>query len=302
MRILHVAVATLLLGFTTASMPAYASCGSVNTCNDSHTTANTYGPIQYGQLGQYGLYNTSRHTNAHRVSNQAANCPTGTSPSSDGSCLMNTTTSTNALFGSTPHRSANTMTSTSTSYTMGHATHYTGTLNSYNSTTPFGSTSTLSNAEASMRYGSGSISKSYRDGNTTIIPFSTNSMNTYRIAGMGANETLVPTQCPVSVYNPNGGKVLGCYAVSKPAPVRPIMRTIVVRPIIYVRYPVPTPVYFPVYQQHPPVGYGHGYRVSNCGGFNRPHPQHGPQDRWIGRPGSYPMPTEPRPNANVCGR
>lgn len=64
------------------------------------------------------------------------------------------------------------------------------------------------------------------------------------LAGLGANESLQPTSCPVSVHNPTGAKVLGCYNVVKPKPVvRTVVRPIptvyqVVRPVIY----VPTPV------------------------------------------------------------
>lgn len=64
--------------------------------------------------------------------------------------------------------------------------------------------------------------------------------------GLGANEFLHPTSCPISVHNPNGYQVTGCYKVVKrwtppqvnrTAPHRVYYR--VVRPIIYVRYPVP---------------------------------------------------------------
>ncbi len=87
-----------------------------------------------------------------------------------------------------------------------------------------------------------------------IVPYESkvSSISNYRIEGMGDNEALAPTDCPVSVYNPEGGKVLGCYSVVKPKPIvkpQPVVRTQVryntvrvVRPIIYVRYPVPTPV------------------------------------------------------------
>lgn len=64
------------------------------------------------------------------------------------------------------------------------------------------------------------------------------------IGGLGHGEGLRPTSCPVAVHNPEGGKVLGCYNVVRKV-VRPVTRTTyyqVVRPIIYVRYPVPVPV------------------------------------------------------------
>ena len=106
-----------------------------------------------------------------------------------------------------------------------------------------------------------------------VQPFTTSVSNIsdYRIAGMGSNESLAPTTCPTSVYNPGGAKVLGCYSVVKPAPVmRPAPVVVpqmhyqhvrVVRPIIYVRYPVPTPVAVPVYHQQ----YQQHYRSGGCG-------------------------------------
>jgi hypothetical protein len=134
------------------------------------------------------------------------------------------------------------------------------------------------------------------------VPFSTSvsSISKYRIPGMGANEHLCPTQCPVSVLNPEGGKVMGCYEVCSPVPapapvrvavpqrrvrvVHPIIpvpypvpvRVQVVHPVIYVRYPVPTPA--PVFVQPRPAAYpvcginqtytryGENWPTSTCGG------------------------------------
>jgi hypothetical protein len=65
-------------------------------------------------------------------------------------------------------------------------------------------------------------------------------------SGLGHNERLHPTRCPVAVHNPQHHQVAGCYKVVKqwtppkihqPAPHRVFYR--VVRPVIYVRYPVP---------------------------------------------------------------
>jgi hypothetical protein len=122
-----------------------------------------------------------------------------------------------------------------------------GSYGGHSSYTSSGIVGTMSDYEADMKYGSGSISGPYTDGSNTIIPFTTTTENlsNYRVSGMGANEFLTPTKCPVSVYNPEGAQVLGCYNVSKPAPVRvavPSYHTVrVVRPVIYVRYPVPVP-------------------------------------------------------------
>ncbi len=86
--------------------------------------------------------------------------------------------------------------------------------------------------------------------------------------GLGPNERLCPVTCPVSVDNPGGGKVLDCFSVCTPA--NPITQTAqtenyasvvkhtvvaepyyvpppvvkhhyvqVIRPVIYVHYPVP---------------------------------------------------------------
>ena len=88
----------------------------------------------------------------------------------------------------------------------------------------------MSQYEASARYGSGSISDSYTDGNVEIYGFSGT------LPGLGHNESLQATNCPTAVYNPEGGRVLGCYNVVKPVPKTTYYR--IVRPVIYVRYPV----------------------------------------------------------------
>ncbi len=121
-----------------------------------------------------------------------------------------------------------------------------------------------------------SSAMSYHQPAPQVVPFSTRHANVSNlsIAGMGPNERLCPTQCPVSVHNPEGGKVLGCYNVCKPVaptvtPVHVQSYIRVVRPVIYVRYPVPTPVPVPVYLPAPapaPV----------CGG-----PLYGPMPRPV---------------------
>lgn len=88
----------------------------------------------------------------------------------------------------------------------------------------------MSEYEASARYGSGSISDAYTDGNVEMYGFSGT------LPGLGHNESLQATNCPTAVYNPEGGRVLGCYNVVKPVPKTTYYR--VVRPVIYVRYPV----------------------------------------------------------------
>jgi len=92
------------------------------------------------------------------------------------------------------------------------------------------------------------------------VPFSTGDSaplsSNYTVPGLGASESLSPTSCPVSVYNPTGAKVLGCYSVSRPKTVTNYTR--VVRPVIYVRYPVPTPVPYTVNVPYPVRVNGYG--------------------------------------------
>lgn len=78
-----------------------------------------------------------------------------------------------------------------------------------------------------------SQSASHKSMSPHVVPFSG------PLQGLGANESLRPTTCPVSVYNPTGAEVLGCYSVVKTQPTVTVQNYIrVVRPIIYVRYPV----------------------------------------------------------------
>jgi len=102
----------------------------------------------------------------------------------------------------------------------------------------------LSQYEASARYGSGSISNAYTDGNVEMYGFSGT------LPGLGQNESLQATNCPTAVYNPQGGQVLGCYNVVKPAPRTTYYR--VVRPVIYVHYPVCATGCRPVLPPPPP--------------------------------------------------
>lgn len=222
-----------LLGTSAILLPSTAMANCGNTCVSAHSSSHhssshgsydtpmlsswtaspsyTAPATSYTQSTQGSSYTGSSHHSgsSHAGSaytvNTAMNCPTGTMPQSDGTCL-----------------------DTSGSY--------------------------------GASYGSGSISSSYSGGSPALIPFTSSAS----IPGLGANESLVPTSCPVSVSNPEGGRVIGCYAVSKPAPVvqAPVMRAVttytrVVRPVIYVRYPVPTP-----------VPYIQDVYVGGCGGYN----------------------------------
>lgn len=112
--------------------------------------------------------------------------------------------------------------STTSSYAYGSSNSYSG---------------TVSSAYADSTYGTGSISNAYAGGDVQIYGFSG---STNSVAGLGMNESLQATSCPVSVHNPSGAKVLGCYNVVKPVPQTTYYR--VVRPVVYVRYPVPVAV------------------------------------------------------------
>lgn len=100
---------------------------------------------------------------------------------------------------------------------------------------PQSSYSTLSAQQAASSYGTGSISQTYSATNTYGFSGSTTS-----VPGLGYNESLRATNCPVNVYGAGEGTVLGCYNVVKQVPQTTYYR--VVRPVIYVRYPVPVAV------------------------------------------------------------
>jgi len=104
-----------------------------------------------------------------------------------------------------------------------------GTSNSY--------TGSVSSSYADATYGTGSISNAYQGSDVELYGFSG---ATTSVAGLGLNESLQATSCPVSVHNPDGARVLGCYNVVKPVPQTTYYR--VVRPVVYVRYPVPVAV------------------------------------------------------------
>lgn len=114
----------------------------------------------------------------------------------------------------------------------------------------------MSSAAADAAYGTGSISSAYEGGNVEMFGFSGSATS---VAGLGYGESLQATNCPVNVYNPTGARVLGCYNVVKPVPQTNYVR--VVRPVVYVRYPVPTPVPVPYY-----VNYNTSYHAGGCAG------------------------------------
>ena len=140
---------------------------------------------------------------------------------------------------------------------------------SYSSSTSFSSGSSfggvLSSAEADATYGTGSISSAYEGGNVQMFGFSGSPTS---VPGLGAGEHLQATNCPVNVYNPTGARVLGCYDVVKQVPQTNYVR--VVRPVVYVRYPVATPIPVPYYvnQNVNPCGGTFASNGSRYGGFN----------------------------------
>ena len=123
----------------------------------------------------------------------------------------------------------------------------------------------LSSAEADATYGTGSISSAYEGGNVQMFGFSGSPTS---VPGLGAGEHLQATNCPVNVYNPTGARVLGCYDVVKQVPQTNYVR--VVRPVVYVRYPVATPIPVPYYvnQNVNPCGGTFASNNSRYGGFN----------------------------------
>jgi len=151
--------------------------------------------------------------------------------------------------------SSGTSYSTAPSYSSGSYTS--GSTNSYSGV--------MSSAVADATYGTGSISSAYEGGNVEMFGFSG---STTSAPGLGYGEGLQATNCPVNVYNPTGARVLGCYNVVKQVPQTNYVR--VVRPVVYVRYPVPTPVPVPYYVNQNVNACGGGYATnsSRYGGFN----------------------------------
>jgi len=106
------------------------------------------------------------------------------------------------------------------------------------------------------------------------LPSSTAPLTQSIVSGLGVNESLQATTCPVSVHNPNGAEVLGCYNIVKPQPApQPVTRSVVrsvrtvyqvVRPIVYVRYPVPVTCGGPTVI-NTRYGFGNVAQTSFCG-------------------------------------
>lgn len=240
--------APLLLGSN-----AYANCGAGH--GTAHHATTTTSNVCRGNHNAHNSHHTTYRTN-NMVSNNSLL----------GSYGGHSQWSSNAAIPSTGY----------TSGTPISGNNYGNTSYSNHSQSSYGGI--LSSQEANARYGTGTISQTYSDGPARVIPFSTSSSNigTYRLPGLGTNEYLMPTHCPVDVNNPNGGTVLGCYKVAKRTIVHqhvhiPKVRRIV-RPVIYVRYPVPIAVPVPVYQRQTYQHHAYQHNGSNhyqCGSNSR---------------------------------
>lgn len=123
--------------------------------------------------------------------------------------------------------------STGASYAMNGTSSRYSPSTAYTSAPSYGST--MSSYEADANYGTGSISQTYSSYETQSF-----SGGAHSVQGLGHNESLQSTNCPTQVYGSGEGRVIGCYNVVKPVPQTTYYR--VVRPIIYVRYPVPVAV------------------------------------------------------------
>lgn len=144
---------------------------------------------------------------------------------------------------------------------------WSGTSAGYGSSTTWSPSSsystTMSSTQADATYGTGSISDTYSGPATYSF-----SGSPQGLAGLGHNESLQPVNCPVNVHGTGEGRVLGCYNVVKPVPQTNYYR--VVRPVVYVRYPVPVamPYTSPChtiknYSRYGDWGMG-GYRGPRC--------------------------------------
>ena len=202
--------------------PALSTWSATQTHSAGKVSAPTYANhSNYGSSSiNYGSGNSYSAGTYRSTATTVAPCPAGSTKQADGTCL-----STSSSFSSSTLSSGSTFSSTPT----------------YSSSS-YGSGNVASSTYASQNYGSGSISSAFTDYSTAPLTGSV-------VSGLGLNESLQATNCPVSVHNPNGAQVLGCFNVVKPQPKpQPVVRTVVrsvptvyqvVRPVIYVAQPVP---------------------------------------------------------------
>jgi|GEM_PF-2763260 len=121
-----------------------------------------------------------------------------------------------------------------------------------------GTTCSWTQAAPSASYSSYSSASSYG------IPAS------QRMPGLAADEYLCPTDCATSVNVPAGGRVLDCFKVCKKAPPAPVYQSYtqayqVVRPVVYVNYPVPVALpSCPIYDAPSRYGSRYNYQARSC--------------------------------------
>lgn len=108
----------------------------------------------------------------------------------------------------------------------------------------------MSDSAADAKYGTGSISGAYVDHSSVGSAYTSGTITGVTMPGLGVNERLVATSCTdgINVHGADGKQVLGCYKIAQPVQVQNYVR--VVRPIVYVRYPVPVPVVTPCAPTH----------------------------------------------------
>lgn len=91
-----------------------------------------------------------------------------------------------------------------------------------------------------------------------------------RMDGLAADEYLCPTDCATSVNVPAGGRVIDCFKVCKKSAPAPVYQTVtqayqVVRPVVYVNYPVPVALpSCPIYDAPSRYGSRYGYAQGGC--------------------------------------
>ena len=188
MRLSMLASSALVVGFMSLSTAAYAGCGSSLTCNSNQ------GYSSYSS-GYSGGYSSSYSTSSY---GGTASCPAGTRASSDGTCLMNETTSlysggssysssytpsTNysSSYSSSSYTPSTSYSSYSSSYTPSYSSGYSSSSSS--SACPSGSSRGVDglcmshNSGSSYSSGGSYSSSSYSSGGSTIVPFSTSVAN-----------------------------------------------------------------------------------------------------------------------------
>lgn len=216
-----------------ASASASAYAGASGTSAASHASAGSY----TGTSG--GHASASAHASALA-----------------GHSSASAHASASSLSGGTQYAGASAYTGRTATLSPSYAASYAAATSSpsYSSSNAAATSSGYGTAAASASaYASSTGGSAYASASANAVVSSAYQSHQYRqegfsgtYGGLGPNEFLHPTSCPISVHNPQGHQVAGCYKVVKrwtppqiqrPAPHRTYYR--VVRPIIYVRYPVP---------------------------------------------------------------